>query len=75
MGEEEEFRIIEDEDGEEFFEIHCRGPEKCGSFVSSGKISQCPKCGSEKILLREVKKKVSREHEDGAPVREDEPPK
>lgn len=58
MGEEEEYRIIEDEDGEEFFEIHCRGPEKCGSFVSSEKIAQCPKCGSEKILLREVKKKV-----------------
>jgi ABC-type ATPase with predicted acetyltransferase domain len=56
--EEEENKIVEDEDGEIFFEVHCRGPEKCGSFVTSEKRMQCPKCGSEKILLREVKKKV-----------------
>jgi len=53
-----EVSIEEDKDGELFYEIHCRSSQKCGSFVSSTKIKQCPKCRSPKILLRAVKKKI-----------------
>ncbi len=56
--EEKEHYIEEDKDGDLFYEIHCRGPKKCGSFVSSKKIGQCPKCNSEKILSRTVRKKL-----------------
>ncbi|MCK5548817.1 MAG: hypothetical protein KAI64_07360 [Thermoplasmata archaeon] len=50
--------IEEDKDGETFYEIFCMGPSKCGSFVSVTEINHCPKCRSEKILRRKVKKKI-----------------
>ena len=50
--------IEEDRDGDVFFEIVCRGPQKCGSFVSYSDIEHCPKCRSKKILRRVVRKKV-----------------
>lgn len=46
-------------DEEVFYEIMCRGSEKCGSFVSSRFLRRCPKCGAEKIILRIVKKKLT----------------
>ncbi len=45
-------------DTEEFFEIMCRGERKCGTFVSYENIGRCPKCGSEKIMLRVVRKRL-----------------
>jgi hypothetical protein len=53
----EEYRE-EDKDGEIFYEILCRGPSKCSSFVSTEDINYCPKCRSEKILRRVIKKKI-----------------
>lgn len=50
--------IEEDKDGEMYFEISCRGLNKCGSFVSSTEIDYCPKCRSDKVLLRMIKKKI-----------------
>jgi len=35
-----------------FYEILCRGPSKCGTFVSVRPLDACPKCGSAKILRR-----------------------
>ena len=43
---------------EEFYEIMCRGKQKCGTFVSSEEVGKCPKCGSERIILRVVKKNL-----------------
>ena len=37
-----------------FYEILCRGKDKCGTFVSSVKIDRCPKCKSAKDLIREM---------------------
>ena len=35
-----------------FFEILCRGPGKCGTFVSVRPLDACPKCGSPKVSRR-----------------------
>lgn len=43
---------------QEFYEIMCRGQQKCGTFVSLKEVSKCPKCGSERIILRVVKKNL-----------------
>lgn len=56
--ENKEHYIEEDKDGEIFYEVSCRGPNKCGSFVSATELKHCPKCRGEKILLRIVKKKI-----------------
>jgi len=39
---------------ENLFEILCRGPERCGMFVSARKVDACPRCGSRKIRVRLV---------------------
>jgi hypothetical protein len=36
--------------GTAFYEVLCRGPSKCGTFVSVRPLDACPKCGSKKIL-------------------------
>jgi hypothetical protein len=41
-----------------YYEIMCRGEQKCGTFVSSEFMKQCPKCGASKIILRVEKKKL-----------------
>jgi rRNA maturation endonuclease Nob1 len=48
-----------------FYEIMCRGEKKCGTFVSSENVSKCPKCGSDRIILRVVKKKLKTELQEG----------
>lgn len=45
-------------DTDVLYEIMCRGKERCGSFVSSRFLKQCPKCGAKKIILRVVRKKL-----------------
>ena len=40
------------DDGGTFYEILCRGPSKCGTFVSVRTLDACPKCGSPKIVVR-----------------------
>lgn len=35
-----------------FYEILCRGPSKCGTFVSVRLLDACPKCGSPKVAVR-----------------------
>lgn len=35
-----------------FHEILCRGPSKCGTFVSVRPLKECPKCGSTRITMR-----------------------
>lgn len=35
-----------------FHEIMCRGPAKCGTFVSVRPLKACPKCGSPRITVR-----------------------
>ncbi len=47
-----------------FYEIMCRGKQKCGTFVSSEFVNQCPKCGEKKIMLREVRKKLGNRRSD-----------
>jgi rRNA maturation endonuclease Nob1 len=39
-------------EGAGFFEILCRGPSKCGTFVSVRPLDACPKCGSPKVARR-----------------------
>jgi outer membrane protein assembly factor BamB len=41
-----------------FYEIMCRGERKCGTFVSSEFVNECPKCGASKIILRVEKKRL-----------------
>jgi hypothetical protein len=41
-----------------FYEIMCRGEQKCGTFVSSEFVNSCPKCGAGKIIIRVEKKKL-----------------
>jgi predicted RNA-binding Zn-ribbon protein involved in translation (DUF1610 family) len=43
---------------DEFYEIMCRGERKCGTFVSSESVNQCPKCGTSKIILRVEKRRL-----------------
>jgi len=40
------------EAGGTFYEVRCRGPRKCGTFVSVRSLDACPKCGSKKIIVR-----------------------
>ncbi len=35
-----------------FHEVLCRGPAKCGTFVSVRPLKACPKCGSARITVR-----------------------
>jgi hypothetical protein len=39
-------------EGAGFHEIACRGPSKCGTFVSVRPLDACPKCGSSKVMRR-----------------------
>jgi len=39
-------------EGGAFYEILCRGPSKCGTFVSIRPLDACPKCGSSKVVRR-----------------------
>jgi len=38
----------------ELFEVMCRAPSKCGTFVSARRAAVCPKCGEAKVALRAV---------------------
>lgn len=38
------------------YEIMCRGESRCGTFVSSSYLRQCPKCKSSRITMRIVKR-------------------
>ncbi|MFQ6107600.1 MAG: hypothetical protein ACE5QF_08480 [Thermoplasmata archaeon] len=40
------------------FEIMCRGESRCGTFVSASYIRRCPKCRSERITARIVRKEL-----------------
>ena len=46
---------------EMFYEILCRGKDKCGTFVSSVKIDRCPKCKSAKVLIREMPRDLEKD--------------
>ncbi|OGS49777.1 MAG: hypothetical protein A3K65_01150 [Euryarchaeota archaeon RBG_16_68_12] len=35
-----------------FHEVLCRGPSKCGTFVSVRPLKACPKCGSTRVTVR-----------------------
>jgi len=39
-------------DAGRFYEVQCRGPSRCGTFVSVRRLEACPKCGSRKIAAR-----------------------
>jgi len=39
---------------EVLYEILCRGPDRCGMFVSAVKVDACPRCRSRKIQVRSV---------------------
>src|SRR5438093_456945 len=43
-------RVAAVEAGGTFYEVRCRGPRKCGTFVSVRSLDACPKCGSKKII-------------------------
>jgi len=45
-------RVAPGDGGRTFYEVLCRGPSKCGTFVSVRALDACPKCGSPKIVLR-----------------------
>ena len=47
-----------DEDVDVFYEILCRGDAKCGTFVSAVYTPLCPRCGSEKNVVRIIKEKI-----------------
>jgi DNA-binding beta-propeller fold protein YncE len=47
-----------DEEVEVFYEILCRGDAKCGTFVSAVYSPLCPRCGSEKNVVRIIKEKI-----------------
>ena len=36
------------------YEVMCRGPSKCGTFVSGRELQACPKCGEPKVTARAV---------------------
>jgi len=36
------------------YEVLCRGPERCGMFVSAREVDACPRCGSRKVRVRRV---------------------
>jgi hypothetical protein len=39
---------------EVLYEVLCRGPDRCGMFVSVEKVDACPRCRSRKIRVRTV---------------------
>jgi len=43
-------------EGDILYEIMCRGDSRCGTFVSSSYIRQCPKCKSTRITVRVVRR-------------------
>jgi hypothetical protein len=47
-----------DEDTEIFYEILCRGEAKCGTFVSAVYTGLCPRCSSERNVVRIIKEKL-----------------
>ncbi len=47
-----------EEEVEVFYEILCRGDAKCGTFVSAVYTPLCPRCGSEKNVVRIIKEKI-----------------
>jgi hypothetical protein len=47
-----------DEDVEIFYEILCRGEKKCGTFVSAVYTDKCPRCSSDKTIVRIIKEKL-----------------
>ncbi len=46
---------------ETFFEILCRGKDKCGTFVSAVKLDRCPKCSSAKVMIREMPRDLKKD--------------
>ena len=36
------------------YEVLCRGPERCGMFVSAEQVEECPRCRSRKVRVRMV---------------------
>ena len=44
-----------------FYEVLCRGKDKCGTFVSAVKLERCPKCRSAKIMIREMPKDLKKD--------------
>jgi len=40
--------------GDVLYEVLCRGPERCGMFVSAEKVDACPRCRSRKVRIRAV---------------------
>ena len=47
-----------EDDTEVFYEILCRGSAKCGTFVSAVYTGSCPKCGSQRNVVRIIKEKL-----------------
>ena len=47
-----------EEDIEIFYEILCRGEKKCGTFVSVVYTDKCPRCSSDKTIVRIIKEKL-----------------
>ena len=45
-------------EGDILYEIMCRGDSRCGTFVSSSYIRQCPKCQSTRITVRVVRRGI-----------------
>ncbi len=46
---------------ETFYEVLCRGKDRCGTFVSIVKIERCPKCKSSKLMIREMARDLDRD--------------
>lgn len=47
-----------EDDTEVFYEILCRGSAKCGTFVSAVYTESCPKCGSQRNVVRIIREKL-----------------
>jgi outer membrane protein assembly factor BamB len=60
LTEESDIFFIEnlEEECEVFYEILCRGTEKCGTFVSAVYTGSCPRCGSDRNVVRIIKEKL-----------------
>ncbi|MEE9490405.1 MAG: hypothetical protein V3V91_08215 [Thermoplasmata archaeon] len=46
-------------EGDILYEIMCRGDSRCGTFVSSSYIRQCPKCRSTRIMVRVIRRGIN----------------
>ena len=46
---------------ETFYEILCRGRDKCGTFVSAIEIDHCPKCRSTKVMVRPTPRNLGKD--------------